>query len=180
MMPIGPLMIEHRLIERMIALMGDEAQRIRQTEEVDPTFIDTAVDFIRTYADRTHHGKEEDILFRELREKELSPEDHAVMEELIEEHVYARQMVGDLVAAKEDYLDGHPAALEDVLEKMDALVSLYPGHIETEDKAFFLPSMNYFTQSEQEAMLKEMWEFDRKMIHERYESVVEALDVRRE
>ena len=34
--------------------------------EVDPVFIDTAVDFIRTYADRCHHGKEEDLLFKAL------------------------------------------------------------------------------------------------------------------
>jgi hypothetical protein len=35
--------------------------------------------------------------------------------------------------------------------------------------------MKYLTRAEQEAMLEEMWEFDRKMIHEKYEGVVEAL-----
>ena len=37
---------------------------------VDPVFIDTAVDFIHTYADRCHHGKEEDILFKALAAKD--------------------------------------------------------------------------------------------------------------
>ena len=57
MMPIGPLMKEHRLIERMIALMEKELGRLNAGEELDPGFIDIAVDFIRTYADRCHHGK---------------------------------------------------------------------------------------------------------------------------
>ena len=64
----GPLMIEHRLIERMISIIKDALIQIESTQEVDPVFVDTAVDFIRTYADRTHHGKEEDILFRDLRQ----------------------------------------------------------------------------------------------------------------
>ena len=65
MQPIGPLMIEHRLIERLVQFMAQEFQRVRDNIAVDPefafvdpVFIDTAVDFMRTYADRCHHGKE--------------------------------------------------------------------------------------------------------------------------
>ncbi|HUW08656.1 MAG TPA: hypothetical protein VM537_02960, partial [Anaerolineae bacterium] len=78
-MPIGPLMKEHRLIERMIALMVKELERLRDGEELDPIFIDTAVDFIRTYADICHHGKKEDILFRGLSKKPLSGEHSRTM-----------------------------------------------------------------------------------------------------
>ena len=91
MMPAGPLMKEHRVIERMIELLRKEAERIAEAREVDPTFIDTAVDFIRTYADRTHHGKEEDILFRELAKKDLSGRHQRVMDELVEALVKAIQ-----------------------------------------------------------------------------------------
>ena len=54
----GPLMIEHRLIERMILLIKDALLQIEVTYKADPVFVDLAVDFIRIYADRTHHGKE--------------------------------------------------------------------------------------------------------------------------
>ena len=86
----GPLMIEHRLIERMINQIQNVLKKIDANNEVDPLFIDKAVDFIRTYADRTHHGKEEDILFRDLQKKELSKDDRRVMNELVEEHVFGR------------------------------------------------------------------------------------------
>ena len=85
----GLLMIEHRLIERMISVIKDVLMQIESTQEVDPVFVDTAVDFIRTYADRTHHGKEEDILFRDLSKRVLSAEDQKVMKELIEEQTSA-------------------------------------------------------------------------------------------
>ena len=60
----GPLMIEHRLIERMLSVIKNVLGKIESENKVDPVLVDTAVDFIRIYADRTHHGKEEDILFR--------------------------------------------------------------------------------------------------------------------
>jgi hemerythrin-like domain-containing protein len=46
-------------------------------------FVDAVVDFIRVYADRTYHGREEDILFRDLEKKNLSDDDRRVMNELL-------------------------------------------------------------------------------------------------
>jgi len=66
MLPIGPLMIEHRLIEKMIKVIQKEVETWKREDRINPEFVDAAVDFIRVYADKCHHGKEEDILFREL------------------------------------------------------------------------------------------------------------------
>jgi hemerythrin-like domain-containing protein len=49
-------------------------------------------------------------------------------------------------------------------------------HIEKEDKHFFIPCMIYFTQKEKDQMLEEGWEFDRKMIHEKYQNIVKELE----
>ena len=175
MLPIGPLMIEHRLIEKMITLIKKEIDRCERQKNINPEFIDLAVDFIRTYADRCHHGKEENILFRDLNKKPLSSELKQVMEELIEEHLLGRKTVADLVEAKERYLKGDQEALSIILNRMQFLVDFYPKHIEKEDKVFFPASRAYFTDAEDQAMLAEFWEFDRKMIHEKYKGVVETL-----
>lgn len=174
MKPIGPMMWEHRLIEKMLRLFDGEIIKTNENNKVDTVFIDTAVDFIRTYADRTHHGKEEGILFRDLAKKKLSPEHARIMKELIEEHKYARKIVGNLVAAKERYLTGENTSQE-VIGYLKELAQFYPKHIEKEDKHFFYPCMDYFTTEEQDAMLLEFFEFDRKMIHAKYKKVVEDL-----
>lgn len=172
----GPLMIEHRLIERMISQIKDALTQIESTQQVDPLLVDTAVDFIRMYADRTHHGKEEDILFRDLRKRPLSAEDQRVMDELIQEHVFGRQTTKALVEANTRYRNGDASALADIADKLRTLVEFYPKHIEKEDKVFFPASRVYFTDEEDQAMLAEFWEFDREMIHEKYKSVVEELE----
>ena len=176
MMPIGPLMIEHRLIERMIGILRIEASRLGESRTANPVLLDSALDFIRTYADQSHHGKEEDILFRELAKREMSPEDREVMEELVNEHLCAREMLRRLTEAKERYLAGDAGAVEVIAEQLGALVRLYPAHIAKEDKVFFPAAMKYLTRAEQDAMVDEMWVFDRGMIHENYRLVVERLE----
>lgn len=176
MKPVAPLMIEHRLIERMIAVIREELARIMSKNRADVVFVDTAVDFIRTYADRTHHGKEEDILFRDLALKKISDEHKKIMQELINEHIYARGVVAKLVAAKERYGAGDHSSLKEIADRLKELTDFYPQHIEKEDRHFFIPVMNYFNREEMDAMLDEMREFDRKMIHEKYTRLVEKFE----
>jgi hemerythrin-like domain-containing protein len=175
MKPIGPMMWEHRLIEEMLRLCEAEIKKIDESNKVDTVFIDRAVDFVRTYADRVHHGKEEDILFRDLAKKPLSPEHARIMTELIGEQAYSRQTVRKLVEAKERYLKGENT-VQEVIAQLKELARFYPLHIQKEDKHFFYPCMDYFTKEEQDRMLAEFYEFDRNMIHEKYRKVVDQIE----
>ncbi len=172
MKPIGPLMVEHRLIDRMARLLDNELREMKSTSEVSTDLLTAGVDFFRTYADRTHHGKEESILFRELSDKPLTDEDRRMMESLIEDHVLIREAVERLSGANERQIRGVDARAE-IMSEIDRLVTLYPLHVRKEDKQFFVPAMGYLSDAEQEAMLDEFWEFDRTMIHEKYKRLVE-------
>jgi len=176
MLPVGPLMIEHRLIERMIWVIGAELTRIEEKGEVNPEFIDLAVDFIRTYADNCHHGKEEKILFRELKVKPLAPDLKRILNELIEEHRQGREVVAQMVKAKEQYLRGETRAVSRIIDSMRWLVDFYPKHIEKEDRHFFMPCMGYFSPAEKDSILAEEMDFDRNLIHARYKTVVEGAE----
>jgi hemerythrin-like domain-containing protein len=160
----------------MIDVMKEELVLIEKEKKVDPEFIEMAVDFIRTYADRCHHGKEEDILFRDLGGKKLTDEHKCTMEELVEEHRWGRKTTGRLVEANTRYIQGNKEALSAIMDCIKSLVEFYPRHIEKEDKHFFIPCMDYFTEAEKEAMLKEEWEFDKSLIHEKYRSIVMATE----
>lgn len=172
----GPLMIEHRLIERMIRVIQTALELVERTREIDPLFVDTAVDFIHTYADRTHHGKEEDIMFRDLEKRNLSDADRRIMNELIEEHGFGRTTTKALIEANVSYRNGDRQALDTIKSCLRSFVEFYPRHIEKEDEIFFPAVRRYFTEEEDQAMLAEFREFDQKMIHEKYISLVQALE----
>lgn len=176
MLPIGPLMIEHRLIERMLKVAGKELLRAEKEKKIDPLFIEKMVSFIKIYADRCHHGKEEDILFRDLRKKHIAEEHKRITEELIKEHVWGRETTGRLVEANERYAKGEEKALSVILECLGSLVDFYPKHIEKEDKHFFMPIMAYFSKEEKDAMLAEGYEFDGNLLHQHYQDMVKQVE----
>jgi hemerythrin-like domain-containing protein len=118
MKPIGPLMREHRLIERMVKVLEHHLQQIEANQPADTTFLLTAVDFFRTYADHTHHGKEEDILFRDLAKKLLPDDLKQITQELIQEHVAARAVVKKLAEAASSYGKGDLQALNTIKESL--------------------------------------------------------------
>jgi hemerythrin-like domain-containing protein len=176
MQPRGPLMIEHRLIMRMILLIDNEVTKIEKNNLVNQLFIDGAVDFLRIYADRTHHGKEEEILFRDLSKKKLSDMDDRIMKELIQEHRIGHDTTTELVKSAAAYQKGEKTALPLITQCLRKFVDFYPKHIEKEDKFFFPSAMKYFSESEQQTMLEEFLEFDAKMIHAKYGSVIESFE----
>ncbi len=178
MLPVGPLMIEHRLIERMIALLKKEVDRIEREKDIHAGFLDTAFDFIRTYVDRCHHGKEEEIFYRELDKKALSDEHRRILEEILEEHRQSRKAVAEMEDAKAGFLKGARGSLSRITGTIRFLVELYPRHIDKEDHHFFLPCMAYFSQEEKDAMLAREHEFDRDLFHQLYKEIVASEEAR--
>ncbi len=174
MKPRGMLMKEHRLIEKMIQRIEKEVRQIQETGQADPAFIDAAADFIRTYADRTHHGKEEDILFAFLEKKDMDAEHEKQKNNLIEEHKYGRKLVKQLVDANQAYAAGDKKHIDKISEILKALADFYPGHIWKEDKVFFPETESCFSENELDQMLDQFREFDQVMIHEKYQTVIEA------
>ncbi len=170
MKPIGPLMREHRLIDRVIVRMKVELESLKSNGSLDSDFLKATLDFLKMYADRTHFGKEDEILFKSLDAKPLIPEHRSILARLREDHRTGRKLVKDLEAA------GNSA--ESVILYLDKLVTLYPAHTELEDKHFFFPILSYYTNQEMDMMLHAFWEYDRKLIHEEYENLVSSLEAK--
>ncbi|MEN6615451.1 MAG: hemerythrin domain-containing protein [Syntrophorhabdus sp.] len=174
MLPIAPLMIEHRIMEKMIGIIENEVDWCDQNGSISSELIDLVIDFIRNYGDRCHHGKEESILFRELKKKAMSKEHTALMKELMEEHLLSKAKVAQLADARDRFIQGDKMALPQIVECLKFIKNLYPAHIEREDKLFFQPAMDYFSAQERDELLKEMTEFDRHIIHRIYRDKIDS------
>lgn len=153
MRTIGILMAEHRTIEKML-------------KQLDKQPAENVIDFFRAYADEIHHGKEEDILFRKLAGKEIKKEHSEIMNRLLEEHQKGR----DMISLLEDHKENKKIAKE----CKQKLLELYPQHIETEDKHFFMQARAYFTEEEQKEIDKESKEFDSRKDKKKYEDMIKA------
>jgi len=173
MIPIGPLMIEHRLIDKMIELLEKESKRMRETNVMDIKFISQAVDFLKMYADRCHHGKEEEIYFKKLNTKQLSTQDSDMLKNLLDDHARARSLVAKISDNLEEiYSESRSQITKKTASIIEDLTRLYRSHVHKEDKQFFVPSINYLSKEEKDDMLCQFWEFDKGLIHEKYRSVL--------
>jgi hemerythrin-like domain-containing protein len=98
-----------------------------------------------------------------------------MLEKLLDEHAQARKKMAELAEARDRFINGDRDAGRDILTTMNDLTTLYRKHIQLEDKLFFIPSLRYFSKEEMDAMLNEMWEYDRNMIHVKYRDVVQKV-----
>lgn len=181
MTPIGLLMTEHRLIERLVSVVIKQSDRIQQDKLADIDFVDNCIDFIKTYADLCHHGKEETILFRKLKTKKLSDKHEKILLQLIIEHDAVRELALKLVTIRNSYFSSVSEAEKqiyafEIYENLKQLTGLYPGHIKKEDTELFNECMAYFTDAEKAEILDEFLEFDRKLIHKKYLGIVQSFE----
>lgn len=176
MLAAGPLMIEHRVIERMIKILERAADAAGGSRGFLPGLIETALDFLGNYADRCHHGKEEGILFAELDKKPLKAQHRKLLGELLNEHEEARKLTASLALLAMQAKPGDAAAVTAMQSKIRELVSLYKTHIEKEDKRFFIPVMEYFSSKAQSRLLESFCGFDSGLVHEQYSKVLERFE----
>jgi len=68
--PTEMLEEEHRFIAKVVGITPVLADRIKVGQAVSKDVLRNIVEFMRTFADKCHHGKEEDLLFQPLKKKE--------------------------------------------------------------------------------------------------------------
>ena len=124
--PMKTLVDEHTLIKRWLVLIPSVVEDLDLEKEEDRQLILQGVDFIRAYADRFHHAKEEDILF-DYFDKNLD-----IIKVMYEDHTQGRAHVKALVEAVEqknkagaaEHLMGYRQLLTQHIKKEDEI--LYP------------------------------------------------------
>lgn len=127
---------EHKLILRMIALVEKNTELLEQGKFRNWQFYLDAVDFIRNYADRFHHAKEEDVLFVELIKNGM-PEKQSPIEAMHMEHDQGRAHVRAIEEAAQKALDGESGQAAIIAENAKGYAALLRGHIEKEDDILY-------------------------------------------
>ena len=127
---------EHKLILRMITLVEKNTVLMEQGEFRNWQFYLDAVDFIRNYADRFHHAKEEDVLFKALVANGM-PEKQSPIEAMLMEHDQGRAFVSGMDEAAQKALDGQSGQIPVIAENAKGYAELLRGHIDKEDTILY-------------------------------------------
>ena len=173
---IERLMEEHRVIKNTLDVFEAEIAQINEQQQVDLLAIETSIDFVRTYTDLVHQGKE-DILFRKLLEKKLAAEPVKVLNELIAEHKFSRSIISKWMIAAEGYFDGNDTA-QGVIDCLQELTTFYPRHMAKEDKLFSGSVYASFTPEEQNDLFRELEDFELSVLAWKYRKVQSTLKER--
>jgi hemerythrin-like domain-containing protein len=134
--PNEVLMREHRVIELVLACLEELAGRADKDRKLDGASAREAIDFLRTYADRWHHGKEEDRLFPMLEARGLSSHEGPTFV-MRNEHRQGRAHIGEMNDTVEGAARGEEVAVARFVSHARSYVSLLREHIQKEDHCLF-------------------------------------------
>jgi len=168
---------EHKLILRMISLVEKNTNLLEQGKFRNWQFYLDAVDFIRNYADRFHHAKEEDVLFVEL-VKNGMPEKQSPIEAMHMEHDQGREYVRNMEEAAQKALDGETGQATIIAENAKGYAALLRGHIEKEDDILYPLAERVLPEKVRSGMLVAYDQAEAKTpeLEEKYRQLVEGYE----
>lgn len=148
------LMEEHRAIERALAVLDAAAARMEAGEGVPTTLLLRTLEFIRLFADRCHHGKEEGFLFPALQRSGL-PMDGGPLAVMNAEHDDGRALVRVMGEALDGIATGDDGARPEFCRAARDFSALLRAHIQKEDHILFVMAGMRIPPAEQERLAGE-------------------------
>ena len=132
----GVLRNEHEVILRVLGATEATANAIEAGSNVSAQYLQDTVEFLSLYADRQHHGKEEDLLFPELEEKGL-PRNGGPVGMMLMEHRFGPSHIARMAAAATASASGDRAAAATWADAALDYVALLREHIAKENQILF-------------------------------------------
>lgn len=129
---------EHEDILDFLESMRALGLGLIEGKEVDTEDIKLAIDFIRDYADKIHHGKEEDYLFLYIQEELGKLGKNLIDHGMLVEHDLARYHTMELEKANESYeKTGSKESKLDIISHLMAYRDLLVRHIDKENRLVY-------------------------------------------
>ena len=178
MKPTDILKQEHELILLMLQVIDAACARMEEGEKVSHDHLADMIDFIKNFADRCHHAKEENLLFPALRKTGIGQENGPIGV-MLAEHAEGRFFVKGMGEALEEIKAGDGVAAGKFIADAEGYVRLLDGHIMKENNILFPMADERLTDDQQKELLKEFDRVEREEIgagvHERYHEMLHRL-----
>lgn len=174
--PTEVLEHEHHSIQQVVAGMAILVEDLQKGVKVPGEILRDLVEFLRTFADRCHHGKEETCLFPKLESKGIPPRG-CPLGALKAEHEAGRKLVSQLAEVSKSYIEDGSES-ETLSSTLTSLVELYKGHIWKEDYLLFPMTQKVLSSAEQAELSAQFADVESRIgtdVHVAFEGFAEQL-----
>ena len=145
------LIKEHDSILEMLDVLGKVCDKLEAAEAVIPEHLEGILSFLQGFADRCHHGKEEDLLFPAMEASGI-PREGGPVGVMLTEHVQGRELIQRMVAAVASLKNAEPNAPGQFVDAGRGYVRLLSQHIEKENNVLFRMADMRISESKQQEL----------------------------
>ncbi len=138
------MVAEHVNIRRMLIILRQFSYQLMNNPEMDVSDAPKMIEFVRQYADKHHHGKEEDLLFNRMEEHLGSAAQKLVRHGMLVEHDLGRLHIKLLEESIENFKNGQDEARLDIIGNAIAYTQLLDRHITKEDDMVYQFAWEHF------------------------------------
>jgi hemerythrin-like domain-containing protein len=163
----------------MLAVLEAAAKRLDDGERVRPGLFRDAVGFVRNFADRCHHGKEEQNLFPRMEERGV-PRVGGPIGVMLMEHDQGRDYVAAIADSIDAYDGGDASSARVIVDNARVYIELLHGHIAKEEEVLFPMADSVLSPADQKEMEERFQKIETEVmgpgVHERYHRLLDDLE----
>lgn len=164
---IEMLVNEHDNILRFLDIVEKAALKILDEKVVDIEFFESSIGFIRNYADKIHHGKEEEYLFKEMQKYLGDLGKNLIDHGMLVEHDLARYNVLMLEKSIKEFKERPSSELMlDIITYSMGYRDLLKRHIDKENRVVYTYAEKTLDKNILDYVTKETKEFEEENFEE--------------
>jgi len=166
------LKAEHRNILGVLEAATAMVERLKAGTTVPVDDLRDCVKFVVEYADKAHHAKEEDILFKAMVAAGV-PREGGPVGVMLMEHDQGRNFIGQVKNALPEYESGSETARNTIADNLGNYASLLQAHIFKEDNILYPMADRILPPEDQEAMTAQFQQVNATIGNDKLEALVQ-------
>lgn len=169
------LMDEHRGIEVMLDVLDAVARKVATGKPADLGHLDGMMEFLSVFADKCHHGKEEEFLFPSL-EAAGVPNEGGPIGVMLSEHRKGRECIAGMKQGVAALKSGEKKGSALFADNAAAYTELLRQHIQKEDTVLFVMAGRCLSDAQDEELFREFEKLEEERIgkgrHEQFHALL--------
>ncbi len=153
------LIHEHDAILFSLKILSEISDRVESGKDIPVQDITSLIDFLKLFADKCHHGKEEGILFPALEELGI-PKHKGPIGVMLEEHEAGRKFIKRM----EDAITSKGINKEEFIHSSRGYIYLLRAHIEKENTVLFPMGDSKLSEAKHKELLEAFEEYEETVI----------------